>query len=358
MMATSGTISLGGTTVSRSVNLELGYSATAQLDINNPNARNLAGVPTDSSTISMSNFYGRLAFMRGAKSPLAWYLWNVHAASADGRIVYLVDGNYDLYKSTNYGFNVSYISGVWGCYSIDCSADGTIVVYASYNDGIYVSTNSGASFTLRLNSTLKFVDCSCSASGALMVACTQNTTTATQLYVSTNYGTNWTARGPSITKWNAVVCSGASTYMYALNSGNGYIYRSTDSGTNWAVVRTRIANSFVACSSNGSIVWTLDSQDYATRGIAKSTDYGVNWTINGPYQSKFTPVRCSGDGNKIAVDRSAMTWDGGATWQSYPDLDIGANIQYSVTRNGNIAFAPYRAESETIGAELGIAYLP
>lgn len=58
-LASSGTISIGGTTAGRSINLELGRAATATTDLANVEVRALAQVPF--STISMSNFYGKSA---------------------------------------------------------------------------------------------------------------------------------------------------------------------------------------------------------------------------------------------------------------------------------------------------------
>lgn len=53
----SGPISLGGSTVGQSINLELGNSATALASINSTQFRTLAGVA--SGQISLSNFYGK-----------------------------------------------------------------------------------------------------------------------------------------------------------------------------------------------------------------------------------------------------------------------------------------------------------
>lgn len=58
-LVSSGTISIGGTTTNRSINLELGRSATATSSLNETDLRNLAGV--SSGTISLSNFYGKSA---------------------------------------------------------------------------------------------------------------------------------------------------------------------------------------------------------------------------------------------------------------------------------------------------------
>lgn len=56
-LASSGTMSTGGTTANRSINLELGLSATATSGLGQANFRTLAGVAT--GAISMSNFYGK-----------------------------------------------------------------------------------------------------------------------------------------------------------------------------------------------------------------------------------------------------------------------------------------------------------
>lgn len=56
-LVTSGEISIGGSTTNRSINLELGRSATATSSLNETALRNLAGV--SSGAISLSNFYGK-----------------------------------------------------------------------------------------------------------------------------------------------------------------------------------------------------------------------------------------------------------------------------------------------------------
>ena len=52
----SGPISLGGSTVGQSVNLELGNSATTQISLNDTAVRNLAGI--SSGAISLNDLYG------------------------------------------------------------------------------------------------------------------------------------------------------------------------------------------------------------------------------------------------------------------------------------------------------------
>ena len=56
-LATSGTMSIGGSTQDRSINLELKRAATATSNMNETSLRDLADV--SSGAISMSNFYGK-----------------------------------------------------------------------------------------------------------------------------------------------------------------------------------------------------------------------------------------------------------------------------------------------------------
>lgn len=71
----SGPLSMGGSTVGQSINLELGVSATAQGALNDTSFRTLAGVA--SGQISISNFYGKssatyfMAYCSVDSSPLA-----------------------------------------------------------------------------------------------------------------------------------------------------------------------------------------------------------------------------------------------------------------------------------------------
>ena len=59
-LATSGTLSIGGTTATRSINLELSRSGTATSSLGETDLRTLAGV--SSGAISISNFYGASSF--------------------------------------------------------------------------------------------------------------------------------------------------------------------------------------------------------------------------------------------------------------------------------------------------------
>jgi len=112
-LASSGTISIGGSTPTRSINLELGLSATANSSIGQASFRTLAGVP--SGAISLSNFYGKSN--RAALS----YTYSANTANAS--------------------LNVTTISGY-----VAGTSDITITV----NSGVYLysTTTAGSGLTL------------------------------------------------------------------------------------------------------------------------------------------------------------------------------------------------------------------
>ena len=62
-LLSSGSMSFGGPTIGRSINLELGRTATSTLNMNDADARTLAGRPT--GNISVSEFYGKEFFVYG-----------------------------------------------------------------------------------------------------------------------------------------------------------------------------------------------------------------------------------------------------------------------------------------------------
>lgn len=88
-LASSGEMSIGGTTANRSINVELGLSPTANSSLNQTNFRSLAGVGGSGTPISMTNFYGKsarsfplgsLASIEGYEYPgstaFAYYVFN------------------------------------------------------------------------------------------------------------------------------------------------------------------------------------------------------------------------------------------------------------------------------------------
>tara|TARA_B110001469_G_C9580145_1_gene287722 strand:- start:11 stop:577 length:567 start_codon:yes stop_codon:yes gene_type:complete len=75
-LASSGTMSIGGSTATRSINLELGLSATATSNMNSAALRGLAGV--SSGAIAMSNFYGKSSSLDTQTVTVGYYPGNAY----------------------------------------------------------------------------------------------------------------------------------------------------------------------------------------------------------------------------------------------------------------------------------------
>jgi hypothetical protein len=112
----SGPISLGGATAGQSVNLELGFSATATITMNTTAVRTLAGFPTAGTQYSMSNFYGksnRQTLSYTFTSNTANAALNVNSiggyASGTSDITVTVNAGIYLYATTtaDYGLNLT-----------------------------------------------------------------------------------------------------------------------------------------------------------------------------------------------------------------------------------------------------------
>jgi len=71
-LAASGALSLGGSVTNRSVNLELGQSATAQISMNDANVRTLAAVPSGAITLT-TDFYNKSNTLAITISPASTY---------------------------------------------------------------------------------------------------------------------------------------------------------------------------------------------------------------------------------------------------------------------------------------------
>lgn len=165
-LASSGTMSIGGTTTDRSINLELGRSATATSSLGETDLRDLAGVA--SGAIGMDDFYGASA-SQAFTNVKAGYSFFTYTG---GR------------GSTQYGFNAGF------------DADGSAPTGSiSYTDDIIVgSTNIG-------NLTRASVDSAASArhdftfklegtnsnSGFTNVTCTRISNSASTTFARTSF---------------------------------------------------------------------------------------------------------------------------------------------------------------------------
>ncbi len=134
-LAASGAISLGGSTATRSINLELGQSATAQISLNDANVRSLAGVPSGAIVVP-TNFYGKSA------APVVNFTnQSVFAANsgAPASAVYSVKSDGFDYSTKNSGSPVALSNWV-----VPASAGGNYEVFATVDSGALSAGTTGS----------------------------------------------------------------------------------------------------------------------------------------------------------------------------------------------------------------------
>jgi hypothetical protein len=142
---------MGGNVSTRSINLELGQAATAQVSLNDANVRSLAGVPSG-AIILPTNFYGKSSVTYSfPASPLnisttASLSWSFASAGFkvnffSGTLIDLPAGAYGAYNSTASG-NVTTNLGQWitpGASAVEYEVFATLVSQsgAQNSDGFY-----------------------------------------------------------------------------------------------------------------------------------------------------------------------------------------------------------------------------
>jgi hypothetical protein len=150
-LAASGEMSIGGTTATRSINLELSRAAGATSSLGEAALRTLAGVA--SGAISISNFYGK------SNIAIAQSL-QAYCASTDGTVAFAFNSNGSMYYyqayggstdwatpntagiGPNYWVKITYLSGV----ALSGMTSGTLYQIAAepYNPTAYYTVGVGA----------------------------------------------------------------------------------------------------------------------------------------------------------------------------------------------------------------------
>lgn len=151
-LASSGEMSIGGTTANRSINLELGLSATANSSLNQTNFRSLAGVA--SGQISMSNFYGKSAITISLASLTSVFgtaypgqtayaesIWNTNGTLQEGTSSSGIQSSGNWASPTTTGIG----SGYWVRFTETASSGAGQTVYGSPR-GVWLQLSSAHTF--------------------------------------------------------------------------------------------------------------------------------------------------------------------------------------------------------------------
>jgi hypothetical protein len=204
--------------------------------------------------------------------------------------------------------------------SVAFSEDGRRAVASVLNGYLYTSTNGGGSWTeLTESGSRAWSDVAISADGNKITATVKDGF----IYTSVDGGQKWTERSSAGKRaWTSVTSSNDGTNLSATSSdfdANGYLagetYSSSDSGATWSDYRNIRAWSSAAYSADGSIAVGSVKDGY----IYTSTDAGSNWVERTAAGARaWTDVAVSADGKRIAATVNDgfiyTSTDSGSSW--------------------------------------------
>jgi hypothetical protein len=189
-LAASGTMSIGGTTATRSINLELGRASNAQSSMGESALRTLAGVP--SGVINMSDFYGKSNTATPSFDSAATFFLNKTGTGSqtttltfntDGTISYVADTGYTgptacitpTGSTTGISIRCNFTSITWAGATRTLTVFGTAVTsgVGSYDSGT-VSFGGASKVITGTSNALSFIV----ATGTIYI--TDGTTTVTR----------------------------------------------------------------------------------------------------------------------------------------------------------------------------------
>lgn len=365
MLNASGQISIGGSTVGQSINLQLGRTATATSNLNESLVRTLANVTIVNTQISLSNFYSKPLYGRmwkytdlGANgSDLISYAYDMDV-TANGQVLILGGGS-QLIRSVDYGETFSYIPGspsggisyLWNCVSV--SSNGSIILAAlgfGADDFLYLSKNGGVSFATTGPATrYRWQRVEVSDDGFRMFAYSTNNV----IYTTSNMGANWTSRTSPVATGTFTHSAASSNTQYIMLCTFFYpianTYISTNYGNTWTKKAVVNPNGFelgpdgVTMSANGMVMYIATDSGY----LFKSTDFGSTFSIKTYFGAQATEPSCDATGKKIIVGNSngsdyIMVSEDGLT--SNAVIQVGGNISggmdggVHVSSDGNTAY--------------------
>ena len=217
-------------------------------------------------------------------------------------VVYFSTQNASLYKSTDYGANVTFLGSFGGAWVTPffMHPSNNQMLYTATND-VYRSTNAGSSFSIIANSvtTSDLINTMAQSSVNpmnMILAGSGLFTSTPQVKVSTDGGFTWTdvtSNIPGAQRYISRVVTHPSiaNTMYVVRSGfsaGNKIYMSTDLGSSW----TNVSGDLPDIPHNDLFIDPAMTSEYYTAndlGVYRSTNSGATWFREGTGMP-FVPV--------------------------------------------------------------------
>ncbi len=365
-----------------------GYTAWTTLGLAAPLEGQTTATITGLTAPVSGNYKLRSVNGNGESSPSAagvapiWYELNTvryfnGTISTDNQRIVAVHWNPSINNAIDYssdgGATWSTVPDFGNVNKVVSSLSGQIVLALADGVAPHLSTNYGATFTATSLSTYygdyPQYNAVMNASGTLMM--TVDSVNG-YIYVSTDSGANWSNPYQFTDGFTSLFCSSLSMdRIYAVtypSGGSGTIYVSTNMGATWTSLGNNPSTSILndmACDWSGQNVVISVGSD----GVYRSTNGGVSWVqTTAPLGGNMRFIASNNTGNRILVSNDATPYgvyvslDAGATWSmlSTPGTDPLLNniIQgVMISPDGSLSISGL-GDTTTYFQSLGAADLP
>ena len=231
-------------------------------------------------------------------------------------------GNSNIYVSNNYGISwtnaVSFPTNS-NLFSTCMSDSGQYMSVLSTTSYVLVSNDYGVTWTVKYVNALLTSNYMCmSITGQY-----QTVVSSSAIFVSSDFGSTFSSTFVSsspTSNFTKVTMIGTGEYQYAVNNGDGYLYRSTDYGASWSALTTN-----TTVPSN-----TLISRDGKVMLYSASGDITISRVANYVGSISETAISISRKGFVSALD---MTVNGTISTQ--------ALVVNQIYENGNLLGSKY-----------------
>lgn len=252
------------------------------------------------STVHLSTDSGN-TWSQARYTTYPYYVITSLTSSSSGQYLALVNSNYNVFTSNNWGVNWNYrstgSSESWK-YIINDPTGAILLVFNTSNSIVYRSSDYGSTWTssgqVRISDYVGAL--ARNSTGQLFCA------SSTGVRQSNDFGITWNLISGSPAPSYLVACDSSGQYLLSYNSTN--IYRSDNSGNTWSITDAPSLNwSKIASDSTGQYpVLAMGYGTYEnTKGsIYVSTNYGANWSKSDSPIRPWFDITYSSSGSKIA----------------------------------------------------------
>jgi GH18 family chitinase/photosystem II stability/assembly factor-like uncharacterized protein len=278
-----------------------------------------------------------------------------------------------VYRSTDQGSSWARVDAGFAyteTNALSISSTTGYVYVGTFPNGIYRSTNNGASWSLLSTPFTSYVrSFAINASGWIFAA-----TNSDKVYSSTDNGSTWIQASNGIpNQVMTPLAINTSGHLFVGTrsfpaTGDGRVYRSTNSGGNWDLVLPPTGSVYSLVTLSGS---TLFAGTEEGTGIWRSTDNGGNWVQrnNGLTFNRTYALAANSDGHVFAGTVGGgvyRSFDNGDTWvqlntgltnSNVPSLAISIDgYIYAGTQGGGV----FRSVQSTTGVSRDglVSYYP